>query len=833
MILRTLEVEGFRCFDRTVQLNGISPGLNVVSGPNGAGKTTLLRALRHVLVDAHGLTGAVVKQAMAPWGRALSPRICVTIEHGGEQWRLEKRFLSATFTRLERLEQGVFRPLAEGKEAEARVRAMLQADAAAKGLASESHLGLLQVLWTPQGPPLLPAWSPGVRTTLQEAFGAALSSRAAAELAKRIEARFDEYFTPTGQVKKSSPVTPLRAEAAQLREQHGNLLSQWQLAGQNRDAIAELRRRVEGESERLAALLPELERAGAHQRQVAEATSAELRARQAFDAVETRLRQWREDVAAEQRTKQLAAETAARHAQLEEELAAATAMLPEIQALEDEQAALRKEGDDAREWPAATRARQLAAERQTLSAHLAAIAVPADIAVIRRLRHQLDLKRAALSAASLKLTIQAEAPLTMESEGATDELAEGSTREWVSPLRVSVHVAGVGRITAASANAQAAGLAAEVEKLSAQLDAMLRGDTMADVERRAEEWERARRELELLEAEARPLEALKAEYADLLARHPDWERTPPDLAALREAWKSRKEIIEAKRTRYNLPALSAGEASARTSLAECKRQLEQIAARLAQHAAAGPFDVLESTHKEAGLALAAARAQLEALRLAVPTNLASLEDSVQRLRASMAEGKEAAARLEGELAAQQSRNLYTHLAETEERLAECDAALDRESRRAAALELLRSTLRNAQAELTSSLPSQIAEQATLFWRRIAGAEAPSIRVDQSWTPAGLQVPGASAAMEELSGGEAEQVAFATRLALATQLARGQRMLAVFDDSFLATDPARAHRVLELLSEAAESLQIVVLTCHPGRYENLPCVRHFDLEKLKQ
>ena len=172
MILRSIEVEGFRCFDRALRVADFATGLNVLHGPNGAGKSTLLRALQHVMVDSYSLSGAAVKQAMSPWGRALSPRICAEFSHGADVWRIEKRFLASPSAKLERLEAGVFRPVADGREADQRIREMLLAEGAAKGIAKDVHMGLLQVLWTPQGAPLLPEWSAGVRTTLQEAFGA-------------------------------------------------------------------------------------------------------------------------------------------------------------------------------------------------------------------------------------------------------------------------------------------------------------------------------------------------------------------------------------------------------------------------------------------------------------------------------------------------------------------------------------------------------------------------------------------------------------------------------------------------------------------------------------
>ena len=125
MILRSLEVEGFRCFDCLIKLDDFAPGLNVIHGPNAAGKSTLLRALRHVLVDAYSIGGDRARRAMEPWGRALNPRVRVAIEHGGEEWRIEKQFLSGTFARLEREVQGVFRMEVEGKKAEERVREML------------------------------------------------------------------------------------------------------------------------------------------------------------------------------------------------------------------------------------------------------------------------------------------------------------------------------------------------------------------------------------------------------------------------------------------------------------------------------------------------------------------------------------------------------------------------------------------------------------------------------------------------------------------------------------------------------------------------------------
>ena len=42
---------------------------------------------------------------------------------------------------------------------------------------------------------------------------------------------------------------------------------------------------------------------------------------------------------------------------------------------------------------------------------------------------------------------------------------------------------------------------------------------------------------------------------------------------------------------------------------------------------------------------------------------------------------------------------------------------------------------------------------------------------------------------------------------------------------------RATRVLTLLEECADRLQIVILTCHPERYRGLEEAKFFDLQPL--
>jgi len=89
----------------------------------------------------------------------------------------------------------------------------------------------------------------------------------------------------------------------------------------------------------------------------------------------------------------------------------------------------------------------------------------------------------------------------------------------------------------------------------------------------------------------------------------------------------------------------------------------------------------------------------------------------------------------------------------------------------------------------------------------------------------------SVSVEQVSGGEREQIYLATRLALADVLARGERQLVVLDDVLTATDSGRLARVMGILEEAAQRLQVLVLTCHPERYRGLAGANFVDLEAI--
>jgi len=80
-----------------------------------------------------------------------------------------------------------------------------------------------------------------------------------------------------------------------------------------------------------------------------------------------------------------------------------------------------------------------------------------------------------------------------------------------------------------------------------------------------------------------------------------------------------------------------------------------------------------------------------------------------------------------------------------------------------------------------------------------------------------------------------------RLALGGVLATSEPMLAILDDPLVHADPVKHRRFLDVLRLAAEGdkawspaagpLQVVILTCHPDRFDHLTGATHISLGAL--
>lgn len=288
MILRSLRVEGWRCFAAPVSVGPFADGLNVIHGPNGVGKSTLMWALARGLFDNHGVGGADIK-ALQPWGRALSPRVTIEFEHGGNRYRLHKQFINGASSELARWEGGRFVPLAESRDADDRIRELLAGEVPGRGASDHRHWGLAQILWATQGSLEIEHLASGTTATIEDALGAQLTTPDGNALEQRINDAYQRFFTAGGRVRGGAQTPAVvglqrqREEAIVRRESIRERAQEFEEASRR---IEDLRRRAADAAGQERSLLEQIRELREQERNYRDLTGREQLHRQAMQAAE-------------------------------------------------------------------------------------------------------------------------------------------------------------------------------------------------------------------------------------------------------------------------------------------------------------------------------------------------------------------------------------------------------------------------------------------------------------------------------------------------------------------------------------------------------------------
>ncbi len=839
MRIRRIAVEDIRCFRQRREFEFSLDAVNVLHGPNGSGKSTLLAALHHAFLTGHDSSAAPVT-SLVPWGTDLGPSVEVDFLAGDREMRLKKQFLHDKSCLLERLDGTSWQPLAKGKQADARLREFL--GSAADGKATSDRL-LASVLWAQQGGLALSDVSGNVQSALSQQ----LDSAAAQQLKKWIDDRTAAYWTPTSRVQKHSPAARLEAECDTLLNRQTGLRAELAAIDSLRDEILFLERsqsEAEASVSRLTAELDQLrqdaaafESLGQQIASLAPLAAAKTKEVAMVSGAVQALAGARADLAA-LRPQQTAVESEA-GPDLDERLAEASSRLAGL----NEQllaahafTALRSELDavNAR----LEKMRQSQSSIAGLEGELRGLNAPSaqQVARMRELVNRLDQLGTALDSASLHLDARGERPVSIEVlEG--DQVGE-HTLDQDAPLRFSgspklrFRIAGVGEFAISGPASSASQLRTEIGQSKSerdQLAAKLGSSDLNELQRRqtraaAIEVElkslrsalaqesAGRTEIEWQQEAMRISVALERHYE----RHPDWRREAPDaetiqaaispmqatanaLSALKDRLTGVCHAIDAATERSNgvlaqqqvnsLDELKESESRLRTELAGLNDTLRRFEAEVAVY----PPHLGETVQlKSAGLATAAESLKMTAAELQM--RLGQLDEKLSKAPAS-------------------------DLGEVEVQMAELESKLDRERLEAQAWLMLRDTASACRERMLEGISGPAGERATAILNEIGAGKLGGVRLAANLEPAPLEPPGAAApvGLDLVSGGEAEQVHFAARLALAEMLAQDEPRLVVFDDVLLSTDDERLGRMLALLEAASPRLQVLILTCHPERY----------------
>jgi uncharacterized protein YhaN len=344
--------------------------------------------------------------------------------------------------------------------------------------------------------------------------------------------------------------------------------------------------------------------------------------------------------------------------------------------------------------------------------------------------------------------------------------------------------------------------------------------------------------------------ALETTYKSFLGTYPDWEKTAPDTNTLeaeaevaKQAFITRVENVEAARDKAQsaLTAIAGQKETLSRRLEDAKSQVAGLTEKLAELTSDGkPLQDREADLQRSTMAWEAARARLTEIQ----GQLGQFEDDpvavVERLEAQLeavnqesSRARDQEVREEAKLEGLCAQGPYSALATAEERVVQLQQEVRREELRVEAIRLLHDTVSACRSEAIAAVSRPVEAVATRTLKRIAGRRLGRVEVGDSFEPSAV-VPESieqAVTLDNLSGGEQEQLYLATRLALAEVLGREERQLVVLDDVLTATDAGRLAKVMNVLEEAAQRLQVLILTCHPERYRGLKRAAFFDLEAL--
>jgi len=870
MKITRLRVDELRRFRTPFELADIQPGLNIFTGANEAGKSTLVRAIRAAFFERHKSSSV---DDLRPYDdSAATPSVEVDFEIAGTAYRLTKSFLQK-----KRCELVVGTRRLEGVEAEDALAERLGFQFALKGASREEHWGIPGLLWIEQGSAhtvrdAVVNAADHLRKALDESLGE-VSASGGDEVVAQVRKWRDELLTGTGKpkaalLKATEEESELGQRVGELQQAVAAYRSQVDQLKLLRDAHAadaaaqpwvDLRARQAAAQQALAAidaLASEKDRSQEKLRQ-----TGGLR-----DLLVQRL------AAAEQQQRNLETREASlvaalsKHEQavaIEAQAVQADAAAAEGWRAAREALALARQEDNRRvlaqqEVDARTRAEELDSllgranaenERATnLKREAAALRIePRDLTTLRE-QHaklaELQIRQAAV-ATRVRFDLQAGAAIQLDAE----RIVGQAERLLIAPTVVTVQ--GVGSLHIAPGGSDLAELAQAQARLHDEHQALLQRlglASVADAEARdkshtqrladADAAEKARKllapkGLDALRADLDAARAREREASSALAQLPDAPEDAADAAlqldtATRQHDAAQVSAEEASRT---LHASRQALATAASQLEAARQERDTLKAALDDPQLQAELATKRSELVEAGAAEATLKTEIAAIEARISAARPDiLKQDVERFRRSADETEShhrardrQIAQLEASLAAAGAQGLEEELARAQSShgLAQRRAAELR--RRAEALDHLLQKLENKRQALTRRLQAPLQKHLDRYLLLLFPAGR--LEVDENLVPGALMRPGPrgpeAGDFDSLSFGAREQMGVISRLAYADLLQEaGRPTLIILDDALVHSDELRLAQMKRGLFDAAQRHQVLLFTCHPGRWRDM-------------
>jgi ABC-type Mn2+/Zn2+ transport system ATPase subunit len=896
VILHSVQVENYKGIRGPwcVELDPLSP--NLFEGPNGVGKSTFVDAIQLCLLESHNTSGESA-EAMRPRETALAPSISVVFSHAGTVYRISKTFLDSPKALLERMRaDGVYDTIAKGKAADEQVREIVHGQPTKAKDRPGERMGLLSVLFSPQGKQDLPALSGDALTDIRQMLGAQVAGTGGGGFEQSVGKKYLSLWTPGGKPKKGK-LTETQAALVTARHDRENCAALMEQVAALESSARDGRSRSQETLEQLRIAKAEYDPAEAVAQQVLGLRARRDPAVSRQDAANARYKQIRAEIdrivetnqkkrsweealpgleKAEAEAKQLLDKRTLEAGAAQQALELANQPTPEIQQIAEriERAGAFVQLDSERNAIRARldRAEGAAKRRDALESEIAALSAP-DLETWQAIQSAgRDFDEAALRVEALALRLEISAETELTANVATGEpagearLKAGQTFSARGEGALTVVMPGIATIRVTGPSGDAAQWRAKEDKAEALLGTLLEPfgvSTWRALEDRVQHRDRL----------APDLAGAKAEYAaalgsdrlddlqdhdrtlafthdEVVAKEPSWAQKLPDLGALRAdatelklKWEgaqkqARADWQDAERLRSAAEAQAVSAAETRSAseagIGEAKRTLAEletdgltIAARQDQLAERRrECESADEVLREIDSMLATLPADAPERAAAIRERIAGLEMAIQSAREAYQQD-EAAARailLQGP---------YTNLTSAEERVRQLEHDEAAETLRLNAIRKLKTAVEEAKAKALAGIAEPVETRATALLERISGRPLARVQLGDGMALRSIQPEGCSgnAPVDQMSAGEQEQIYFATRLALAEVLSEKERQVLVLDDPLVNTDTDRLARVLALIAKKSERLQFVILTCHPGRYIELPKAVSRSMDQL--
>jgi DNA repair exonuclease SbcCD ATPase subunit len=166
--------------------------------------------------------------------------------------------------------------------------------------------------------------------------------------------------------------------------------------------------------------------------------------------------------------------------------------------------------------------------------------------------------------------------------------------------------------------------------------------------------------------------------------------------------------------------------------------------------------------------------------------------------------------LENRIEREEGVDIEEQVAACERSVSTLEASCQRYRREISVLELLLKSLEAAERAAKERYMEPIVRRITPYLQKLLSGA--SINCDDNFKITSID-RNLREEFDGLSGGTQEQIAVLTRLAFADMLVeRGKPAMIILDDALVYSDPDRMERMFDLLTQAAERTQILILTC---------------------